>query len=59
MIAKLEWAQSNAQKKHRTITESHNGSNNEQRIDNRTTAFEWTAAKATGDLNAFYCFQGL
>ena len=34
--------------KHRTITESHNGSNNQHRINNnRTTALEWTAAKAT------------
>ena len=34
--------------KHRTITESHNGSNNQQRINNnRTTALEWTGAKAT------------
>ena len=35
--------------KHRTITESHNGSNNQQLINNkRTTAIEWTAAKTTG-----------
>ena len=44
MGAKLEWTQSNAQQsieqlqnptaKHRTITESHNGSNNQQRINN-------------------------
>ena len=35
---------------HRAITESHNGSNNQQRINknNRTFALEWTAAKATG-----------
>ena len=46
MSAKLEWTQSNAQ--HRTITESHNGSNNQQQINNnRTTALEQTAAKAT------------
>ena len=44
LIAKLEWTQSNAQK-HRTIIESHNGSNNQQRINNnRTTALEWRAA---------------
>ena len=37
--------------KHRTITESHNGSNNQQRINNnRTTALELTAANATGGL---------
>ena len=37
--------------KHRTITESHNGSNNQQRINNnRTTTLELTAAKATGGL---------
>ena len=50
MTAKLEWTQSNAQQ-NRTITESHNGSNNQQRINNnRTTALEQTAAKATGGL---------
>ena len=47
--------------KHRTITESDNGSNNQQRInDNRTTALEQTAAKVTGGgggLNAFYLHQ--
>ena len=31
--------------KHRTITDSHNGSNNKQKVtNNRTTALEWTAA---------------
>ena len=30
--------------KHRTITESHNGSNNKQVNNNRTTALERTAA---------------
>ena len=30
MIAKLEWKQSNEKKQHRTTTESHNGSNNQQ-----------------------------
>ena len=35
--------------KHRTITESHNGTNNQHRINNiRTIALERTAAKATG-----------
>ena len=46
----------------RTITESHNGSYNQQRINNnRTTAAEQTAAKATegggGGLNAFHWHQ--
>ena len=41
--------------KHRTITESHNGSINQQRVsNNRTTALERTAANATEGLNAFY-----
>ena len=54
MIAKLEWTQSNVQKKQRTITEAHNGSNNQQQVNNnRTIALEWTAAKATGGLNDF------
>ena len=57
MIANLEWTQSNAQN-HRRNTESHNGSNNQQRSNNNgTTALEWTAAKVTGGLNAFYWFQ--
>ena len=45
----------------RTITESHNGSYNQQRINNnRTTAAERTAAKATeggGGLDAFHWHQ--
>ena len=62
MIAKLEWTHSITQPKNRTITESHNGSNNHQRINNnRTIALERTAAKATGGggggLNAFYWYQ--
>ena len=58
MIAKLEWTQSNAQR-NRTITESHNESNNQQQINNnRTTALERTAAKAIGGcLNAFYWYK--
>ena len=57
MIAKLEWTQSNAQQS-RTITESHKGSNNQQRINNnRTTTLERTTAKATWGLNAFYWHQ--
>ena len=52
MIAKLEWTQRNAQQ-----TESRNGSNNQQRINNnRTTALDWTAAKAAGGVNAFSRF---
>ena len=44
--------------KHRTITDSHNGSNNKQKVhNNRTTALERTAAYATGGLNAFYWYQ--
>ena len=40
--------------KHRTITESHNGSNNQHRINNNiTTVSEQTAAKATGRLKCF------
>ena len=36
--------------KPRTITDSHNGSNNKQKVNNnnRTTALERTAAQATG-----------
>ena len=30
--------------KHRTGTDSHNGSNNKQKVNNRTTALERTAA---------------
>ena len=41
------------------ITDSHNGSNNKQKVNNnRTTALERTAAEATlGGLNAFYWYQ--
>ena len=47
VIAKLEWTQSNA-KKHRTITEFYNPSNNQRRINNnRTTTLEQTATQAT------------
>ena len=47
MIAILEWTYSNVQQiiKHRTITDSHNGSNNKQKVNNnRITALERTAA---------------
>ena len=44
--------------KHRTITDSHNGSYNKQKVNNnRTTALERTAAYATGGLNAFYWYR--
>ena len=50
MIAKLEWTQSNAQQNiNIKITDSHIGTNNQHRINNnRTTALERTAYKATG-----------
>ena len=45
IIAKLEWTQSNAQQNIEKNTESHNGRNNQQRINNnRTTALERTIA---------------
>ena len=44
MDAKLEWTKRNVQK-HRTITDSHNGSNNKKQINNnRAAALERTAA---------------
>ena len=50
--------------KHRTITDSHNGSTNKQKVNNnRTTALERTAAQATGGggggggLKTFYWYQ--
>ena len=44
--------------KHRTITEYHNWSTNQQRISiNKTITLERTAVKATGGLNAFYWYQ--
>ena len=44
--------------KHRTITDSHNRSNNKQKVNNnRTTALERTAAWATRGVNAFYWYQ--
>ena len=52
MIAKLEWTQSKVQQNKKSITESHNGSNNQHRINNnRTTALVWTAAKTIDGLN--------
>ena len=58
MVAKLEWTQSKAQQSIEKLTESYNVCINQQRINNnRTTAFEQTAAKATGGLNAFYWYQ--
>ena len=58
MIAKLKKDTKQRTTKHITIAESHNGSNNQQRINNnRTTTLERTAAKAWGDLNAFYWYK--
>ena len=43
---------------HRTIADSHNGSNNKQKVNNnRTTALERTKPKPPGGLNAFYWYQ--
>ena len=39
--------------KHRTIADSHNGSNNKQKVNNNRT----TALERTGTLNAFYWYQ--
>ena len=40
------------------MTDSYNGSNNKQQVNNiRTTALERSAALATGGLNAFYWYQ--
>ena len=44
--------------KQRTLTDSQNGSNNKQQVNNnRTTALEWTAALATGGLKCILLFQ--
>ena len=46
--------------KHRTITDSHNGSNNKQKVNNnRTTALERTAALATGGLKCILLVPNL
>ena len=46
--------------KHRTITDSHNGSNNKQKVNNnRTTALERTAAQATGGLKCILLVPNL
>ena len=46
--------------KHRTFTESHNGSNNKQKINNnRTTALERTSAQATGGLKCILLVPNL
>ena len=52
MIAKLEWTQSKVQQNKKSITESHNESSNQQRINKyKTTALVWTAAKTIDGLN--------
>ena len=58
MITKLEWTQSNAQQ---NIEQLQNPTiNNQQRINNnRTTAFERTAAKATGGLKCILLVPNL
>ena len=44
--------------KHRTITDSHNWSNNKQKVNNnRTTALERTAAQATGGLKRTHWYH--
>ena len=53
VIAKLEYT-----KKHRTITKSHNGSN-QKRINYRTTTLERTATKATGELKCILLVPNL
>ena len=35
----------------KTNPSTHNGSNNKQWINNKTTALEWAAAKATGGIS--------
>ena len=47
-------------RKHRTITDSHNGSNNKQQVNNnRTTALERTAASSTGGLKCILLVPNL
>ena len=58
MITKLEWTESKAQQNIERLQNPHNGSNNQQQMNNnRTIALERTAAKATRGLNAFYLYQ--
>ena len=58
MIAKLEWTQSNAQQNKEQFTESQYGNNNQHRINNnRATASEQTAVKATQSQNTLYWHQ--
>ena len=46
--------------KHRTITDSHNGRNNKQQVNNnRTAALERTAALATGGLKCILLVPNL
>ena len=53
MIAKLEWTQSIAQQNIEQLQNPTMGVT----INNRTSALERTAAKATGGLNAFYWYN--
>ena len=59
MIAKLEWTQSNAQQNMEQLQNPTMGVtiNNESIFNNRTTALERKAAKASGGLNVFYWYQ--
>ena len=54
MIAKLVLDTKQRIPKHRTITESHNGSNNQQRINNNR---QQPKPLPLGGLNAFYWYQ--
>ena len=54
MIAKLEWTQSNAQQ---NVEQLQNPTMGVTINNSSTTALEWTAAKVTGGLNAFYWYQ--
>ena len=58
MIAKLEWTQRNTTTKHRLITESHNGSINQQQINTNRT-LERTSAKAAGGLKCILLVPNL
>ena len=54
MIAKLEWTQSNTQQ-NRTISESHNGSNNQQQ-QTHCLRTDSNLSHWGGGLNAFYWY---
>ena len=58
MIAILGWTLSNVQQKHRTVTASHNGSNNKQKSQQQQNhRLKTDSSLSHRGLNTFYWYQ--